>query len=222
VTGLRSLIVDVNDSRSLASRARARRMDVLLRTFPDLARMQVLDLGGLAGFWTAAPVHPAHVTIVNLAPAPSPAGWITQHVADACDLPPQLARGFDLVVSNSVLEHVGGHYRRERFAEAVRGAAPWHWVQTPNRHFPIEPHWVFPGQQFLPTAARIWVGLHWKAAHLRATDRAGALRDVLGVELLDAIQLRHYFPDSTLVRERFAGLTKSLIAVAAPPGDSAP
>jgi len=35
----------------------------------------------------------------------------------------------------------------------------------------------------------------------------------LGVELLDITQMRHYFPDSSLVYDRMIGLVKSVIAV---------
>lgn len=52
---------------------------------------------------------------------------------------------------NSPLEHVGGgHERRLRFAESVHALADRHRVQTPYRYFPIKPHWLAPGMQFLP------------------------------------------------------------------------
>ena len=40
---------------------------------------------------------------------------------------------FDLVFSNSVLEHLGGHGRRRQFADVVHESAPEWWVQTPYR-----------------------------------------------------------------------------------------
>src|SRR5262245_1233581 len=100
--------------------------------FP-LADMTVVDLGGTPSWWERAPVRPQHVTIVNLtAPEPAPP-WITQYQADACTF----EGAFDLVLSNSVLEHVGGHAQRCRFAETVQALAPKHWIQTPYRYFPI-------------------------------------------------------------------------------------
>ncbi len=35
------------------------------------------------------------------------------------------------------------------------------WVQTPYRYFPIEPHWIFPGFQFLPLSARTEISRRW-------------------------------------------------------------
>lgn len=139
---------------------------------------------------------------------------LTTVVADACDLPAALRKKrFDLVYSNSLMEHVGGHHRRQQFAAAVLAAAPRHWVQTPYRHFPIEPHWVFPGMQWLPFRARVAVSRHWPYGHITRGDHAKAVADVSEVELLSVSEMRSYFPASELWYERFAGLPKSLVAI---------
>ena len=137
-----------------------------------------------------------------------------RHQGDACELP-QAIRGqrYDLVFCNSVSEHVGGHERRLRLADAVHALAEAHWVQTPYRYFPVEPHWVAPGMQFLSLSVRASFAHRWPLGHTPPKDRADALQSVLWVELLDRTQMHHYFPDSTLLVERFLGLTKSLIAV---------
>jgi hypothetical protein len=79
-------------------------------------------------------------------------------------------------------------------------------VQTPNRYFPIEPHYQLPFFQFLPRSARMalnrrfslgWQGKgHWEE-----------------ITLLSAGDLKRLFPDAEIRRERVLGLTKSLIAV---------
>ena len=210
---IRERVVDRDDS--WGGRRRARRWDWLVREFPDLERMSVLDLGGDAGTWMQSRLHPASVHVVNIdtPPAEVPA-WITVDTGDACALPAAIAsRRYDLVFSNSVIEHVGGHERRLRFAESVHALAPMHWVQTPYRYFPVEPHWVAPGMQFLPVRARAALARRWPLAHVRSADLRDALTGVLWTELLDRSQMRYYFPDSVLLSERLAGLTKSLIVV---------
>lgn len=198
---------------SFAARSRARRQTMLYGAFPELADMRVLDLGGRPGFWLTAPVRPAHVLSVNLAEHARPADWIDTRAADACDLPPDLLTGrFDLVVSNSVIEHVGGHHRREQFAANVRAVAPHHWVQTPYRYFPVEPHWLFPGQQFLATPLKARLSRRWTHGYMHAADDAAAVSGALSIELLGITEMRHYFPDADIVPERFAGLVKSIIA----------
>jgi hypothetical protein len=68
---------------------------------------------------------------------------------------------FDLIYSNSVIEHVGGHWRRERYAETVHHFADHHWIQTPYRYFPVEPHWLFPFFQHLPISVKATITARW-------------------------------------------------------------
>lgn len=205
----------VDGEQSLGERSRQRRWTEFVDIFPDLGSMRVLDLGGTARFWLRSPVRPAHVHLVNVALSPeSLPDWIVESMADACELPGSIRdQQFDLVYSNSVIEHVGGHYRREQFAETVRSCAPVHWVQTPYRYFPIEPHWVAPGLQFLPLWLRARIAMRWPLAHSRTADVDVAVRTQLNTELIGVAALRHYFPDSEIRRERLGGVTKSLIAV---------
>ena len=150
--------------------------------------------------------------MVNRHATETPEPWATDVTGDACDLPGHvLARRFDLVYSNSVIEHVGGHERRQRFAESVHKMAPAHWVQTPYRYFPVEPHWVFPGLQFLPTPTRAAILRRWPLD--RCGSRSDPLEAALSVELLTMSEMRHYFPESQVVVETFAKLPKSLVAL---------
>ncbi|MEV1331000.1 class I SAM-dependent methyltransferase [Micromonospora costi] len=208
----------VDSPTSVGARRRARRAGWLADAFPDLAEMTVLDLGGRVESWSTVPVRPARVHVVNLEPLPAelPA-WAEADHADACELPERiLRRRYDLVFSNSVLEHVGGHERRRRMAEAVRALAPAYWVQTPYRYFPVEPHWVAPGMQFLPVPARVFVARKWPLAYTPGKSYELAMRQVLTTELVGRAELRYLFPDATIRGERLLGLTKSLIAVRRP------
>lgn len=203
---------------SFSSRRRAVRFRELLRRFPDLAAMRVLDLGGTPEFWRAAPVRPAHVTTVNLDPKFDPAEpWLDHVRADACDLSTldKCAGGYDVVVSNSLIEHVGGYQRRREFAAVVAAAAPAYWVQTPNRYFPVEPHYVAPAFQFLPVRLRARLVCRWPLAHERVYTVDDALAQVLTIDLLSPAELAHLFPDADIWHERLAGLSKSIVAVKA-------
>ena len=210
---IRTRLVGEDDSWS--ARRRAERWAWFTRSFPDLDQMSVVDLGGVPHTWMQSPVHPKHVHVLNIEPLdPDVPDWIETDYADACDLPGAIAsRRYDLVFSNSVLEHVGGHERRMRFAENAHKLADAHWIQTPYRYFPLEPHWVAPGMQFLPVRARATLAQRWPLAHVRSTGVKDALDGVLWTELIDRTQMRYYFPDSEIRNERLAGLTKSIIAV---------
>jgi hypothetical protein len=185
-------------------------MAELHRRFPDLADLTVIDLGGFSAFWLGVDPHPRHVTVVNLDTDDPPVEWIDAVQADACTYAGPSA---DLVVSNSLIEHVGGYSRRQSLAANVARLAPRYWVQTPYRYFPVEPHWLFPGFQFLPLWARTEVGLRWNRGHIRSATRQDSRREALWVELIGISEMQALFPDAHIWREKWAGLTKSIVAV---------
>jgi len=61
---------------------------------------------------------------------------------------------FDICYSNSVIEHVGDQSRIELFAKEIRRSAPKYYVQTPNRRFFIEPHFVCLFIHWLPVSIK--------------------------------------------------------------------
>lgn len=135
-------------------------------------------------------------------------------LVNACDPPSGLiGEDFDLAVSNSLIEHVGGHAQRAKLANVIHQAAPRHWVQTPYRYFPIEPHWMAPGFQFLPFEAQVRASQKWKFGHIRTNDRAAAIERVNEIDLIGISQMKDYFPGSEIWKEKSAGLTKSLVAI---------
>lgn len=217
VSSLRDLVANPDNPRSLSARARVKRWTQFVDRFPELADMRVLDLGGTPAYWRSAPVRPAHATTVNIddrlaGDSDTSEDWLRVVIGDAC-APGLGAERFDLVVSNSLLEHLGDHDRRQRFAEVVREAADRHWVQTPYRYFPLEPHWLFPAFQFLPRSARIEVTRRWPFGHRHAPDKERAIALVDEVELVSARAMRAYFPHSRIWFERIAGVPKSVVAV---------
>ena len=210
---LRNRLVDSPDS--LAERLRTKRWGDLAERFPDIGEMTVIDLGGTVSSWLRAPVRPQRVVVLSFEPEGSEGvGWVEAHHADACALPDRWRRfSCDLVYSNAVLEHVGGAERRQRFADSVHALGDRHWVQTPYRYFPLEPHWLFPGFQFLPVAARVAIGRRWNLVHTPDRDAVSMMTSVLSVDLVGMAEFRYLFPTSQILRERVAGMTKSLIAV---------
>jgi len=206
--------VDTGSAVSLSTSFRNRRWQMLHDRFGDLAAMDVLDLGGTAESWSLSPVRPAHLTIVNLTVPEGEVPRRTEVVAgDVCTLGSTIGgRSWDLVYSNSVIEHLGGHDRRVAFAESVRSLAPHHWVQTPNRYFPIEPHFLVPGLQFLPAPAQASVIARWPLNKWRPPDRRTALQAALELQLIGRTELAFLFPDSDILDEHLGPLTKSFVA----------
>jgi hypothetical protein len=205
-------LIDPDRAGSLTHSFRQRRNEEFKRRFPDLADMRVLDLGGTAVSWRVLGLRPGNVTVVNLDPDEEPyEPWIDLVQADAC------VGGFgkyDLVFSNSLMEHLGGHARRQQFANVVQESASSWWIQTPYRYFPVEPHWMFPCFQFLPFRTRVMICQHRNRLHVPACkDAAEAAEVVASIELISATEMRNYFPTSEIWFERIASIPKSLVAI---------
>jgi hypothetical protein len=210
---VRGLLVGTDNS--VAERMRLRRWSLIREHFPELQHMKVLDLGGTESWWRRAPIMPEHVTMVNLRKSNGvEMPGLTSIVGDACYADKLLSgQLFDLVLSNSLIEHVGGHSQRVRLAEAIRTLATHYLVQTPYRYFPVEPHWVFPGMQFLPTRVQGYIAPRWPLGHTKGWAADLALSEVMFTELIGATDMMAYFPGAKLYWERFCGLRKSMTVV---------
>jgi hypothetical protein len=185
----------------------------MLERFPGFEEMNVVDLGGDVRSWQVSPVHPAHLTIVDISPGAlrEPEPWMAVVQGDACDRS-TISGSFDLVFSNSVIEHVGGPRLRRGFADVVRSLSSNYWIQTPYRYFPLEPHFLFPGFQFLPPRAKVSLSYRWplSARYKRDVDHVAYAMDH---ELLTGTEMRALFPEAEILRERAGGMVKSLVAV---------
>ena len=204
-------VADPTVPGSLSARARRKRWQAFTERFPDLAELNVIDLGGTPHYWRASIPRPRRVTLVNIDPSlRATEHWMRIVVGDASE--PPVDERFDLVVSNSLLEHIPPE-RRALFAQSVRKLADRWWIQTPNRNFPVEPHWLFPGFQFLPFALRVAINRYWPLGHRRDKDAHRSRELVSEIRLLSARDLRQLFPESEIWIERFGSLAKSLVAV---------
>jgi len=197
---------------SLQRRFRSQRMALLARTVGLTRDTRVLDVGGTIDIWQLAPVMPRLVLLNRYEIGPGEAVVL----GDGTSLP-FADRSFDLVFSNSVIEHVGSRAQQARFATEIARVGKQYWVQTPNRYFPIEQH--------LWTPIVHWLPRRWQAAILKhssvwqmVTNCSMVERDFYvnhyleSIRLLSASELRMLFPGATMVRERLLGWTKSLIA----------
>ena len=193
-------------------RFHAKRMDFFHRTFRPTRETTILDVGGTDYCWRISGIS-CRLTLCNLDPELDVAGYCEHIIADGCALPfPD--KSFDIVFSNSTIEHVGDIERQAQFAKEIRRVGRSYWVQTPNKWFPIEPHYVLPCVQFLPFWLR-WRCKYISPHHLvsmRLPTREEALNLALEVRLPTAREMRTFFPDGELHREKLCGLTKSLVA----------
>ena len=178
---------------------------------------RLLDVGGYPWCWDEATM-PNQITLLNLpspdgtTPTPGRYTWVT---GDGCALP--FADGsFDVVYSNSVIEHLGTRARQVQFAAEARRTGRRLWVQTPARGFFIEPHLLAPFIHWLPVRwqrrlIRNFTGWGW----LTRPSVADVDAFLSEVRLLTRTEMGQLFPDCEILEEKFLGLTKSYIAVRA-------
>jgi len=176
----------------------------------------VLDVGGVAQIWELAPVKPC-VVFLNQPRAKSEIGDASVVVfADGASLPFR-DRSFDVVFSNSVIEHLASDGERTKFAAEVARVGKSYWVQTPNRRFPVELHLWTPLIHWLPRTwqARVLKRFSvWKLVTRPTAERSEwYVRHYLdSAHLLTAPELRALFPGAAVWHERFLGWSKSLVA----------
>lgn len=208
---------DPDSGRSLAKRMRGRRFAFFRSLVDPLPKpLKILDVGGTQDFWereryTAS--ETASITVVNLDAPASRHANITTMDGNACDMPQFEAGEFDVVFSNSVIEHVGGIESQRAMAREIQRVGKRYFVQTPNRHFPIEPHYLFPFFQYLPVGIKTWLLMHlaldWGG---KVATRERAIEIANSVKLLNARDFSSMFPNARIYEEKVLGLTKSFVA----------
>lgn len=192
-------------------------MRLFERTFQITPRTRILDVGGSASIWSYASVRP-RLTILNLPAALERGPGAESLVAgDGCRLP-FLDSAFDIVFSNSVIEHVGARAQQQQFAWEIARVGRCYWVQTPNRRFPVELHLMLPLIHHLPKRLQRAIATRFTVWQMLARPSEAQRRFYIDhflndLNLLDTRELRSLFPGARIVKERFAGLSKSIIAV---------
>jgi hypothetical protein len=192
---------------------RPRRVRKLYRVMDISPESMVLDVGGTVSFWRMAVgigLPLPRVTLVNIIP-PTVAllAGMRSYQMDATALAfPD--RSFDIAVSNSVIEHVRD---KERFASEIDRVADRYFVQTPDRRFPIEPHYMAPFVHWLSPAARMAVLPYTPWALIARPQEAEIRASVQEIELLGRREMSDLFPGAKIISERFLGISKALVAI---------
>jgi hypothetical protein len=204
--------------RSMQIVWRRRRMEAFLVLMHPKPRSRILDVGGLPdhlnglpGMWELIKAD-LHITLLNL---PGSFSRFKPHQlapyaiieADVCRLPESFANKFDIIFSNSVIEHVGSKRRQILFADFVRGAGVGYWVQTPSIVFPLEAHCDLPFWWCYP--------LHCKKALVRRWNKNGRpslAKQMASTRPITARTLSRLFPGCSLFTETVAGIPKSIAA----------
>lgn len=202
--------------KTISNAFRKKRMALFSSTFPLSDQTKILDVGGTADNWLLIQC-PAEVTLLNL---------YIPDIKKSCQASMKYVQGdgtnipfpdqsFDVVFSNSVIEHLYTFENQQKFANEVKRVGKALWIQTPSRSFFFEPHFLAPFFQFLTKRnqlklARSFTLWGWitkpSENHVRKT--------VEEIRLLSIKEFQSLFADCLMNKEKFLGLmTKSFIAI---------
>jgi len=209
-------ITDNRDEDSLAARMRRKRFELflaLLKTVPK--PVNILDMGGTQRFWEVMDFTnepDVFITLLNLTPPTVLYRNFLGVQGNALDLSRFREKEFDIVFSNSVIEHVGNYDNQRKMAQEVHRIGKRYFVQTPNYYFPIEPHFLFPGFQWMPIRLRILLIRHFKLGWVdKISDYDKAKELIQNTRLLTRKALTTLFPNASLYEEKIFGLVKSFV-----------
>ncbi|MBL4828049.1 MAG: methyltransferase domain-containing protein [Spongiibacteraceae bacterium] len=229
-TALTNLLTDYNNPKSLGYIFRRRRAQKLIEILEIIHRREgcinIIDIGGRENYWDIIPDTlfsslNIKVTLVNnddeLKAGKSMRvsnSVISQLKGDGRDLAHLKDNSFDLVHSNSVIEHVGEWDSMKAMAKEINRLALNHFVQTPNFWFPFEPHFLTPMFHWLPEPIRISLLMRMRLGHIQKRSTLdAATKAVQSIHLLDKKMMSALFPESSISEEKFFLLSKSILAI---------
>jgi len=215
------------DSFSFGKAARKRRIqyfcDLITREFQEKGSVRILDIGGTVQYWrildeSFLEKNKVRITLLNLPGSQvfEAEGRFTYMTGNATeDIWSELDPGdFDLIHSNSVIEHVGDWAQMKRYAENIKAFPGGYFVQTPNFWFPVEPHCMTLFFHWLPKPTRVWLVKHFSLGHWKkASDTSEAVEIVESARLLSKSMFSCLFDDANVRQEKILFLTKSFIAI---------
>lgn len=191
------------------------RNEILETTLPPQDKITILDLGGTFSYWQSMDfkyADSAEFILLNLEKPKIPDGHenFTGVAGNATNLGGYGDKQFDLVFSNSVIEHVGDFEAQKRMAFEMRRVGKHCYLQTPNKFFFMEPHYLRPFVQFLPVRLRAFLVRRFKMGNMpKAINDEEAMQIAQSIRLMAIGELKELFPTAKIQREKFLFMTKS-------------
>lgn len=216
---LYELFSSSDNPNSIGAKFRAKRLksfeNLFFKTFANQREIRILDVGGTNYFWKNSniPNQPGvTITLLNLHQEQSSHPNIHSQIGDATDMTNFRDGDFDLVFSNSVIEHLYTFENQQKMASEIQRVGKNFFIQTPNKYFFIEAHYALPYAQFLPKDFLFSILTKTRLSRLKRWDVDAARIYLDEIRLLDEKEMKSLFPQATILKEKAWGLTKSLTA----------
>jgi hypothetical protein len=111
-----------------------------------------------------------------------------------------------------VIEHLYTWENQEKMAKEIIRVGKKYFVQTPNKHFFIEAHYVLPYAQYMPKKLIYFVLTKTKLSRGMKWNPEQAQQYLDEIRLLSIGEMKLFFPHAKMYKEKLAGLTKSVTA----------
>jgi len=198
---------------SLGNQFREKRFKFFLKEINKISKpITILDVGGKINFWEnrgLAGNNEYKITIVNIEKETSKYSNINYEIGDATNLSQFNDKSFDIVHSNSVIEHLYNFNNQSKMASEIVRVGKKYIVQTPNKYFFLEPHYLLPFFHFIPDKLKYLILTKTKLSRLKTWDKNFAKQYIKEIRLLSLKEMKLLFPNSKIYFEKFLGMNKS-------------
>ncbi len=206
-----------NNKGSVSNKLREKRLDFFLQFCNKFERpVKILDLGGSDYHWRNSDImnnKEFHITLINKENQYTDGfrnlSFIKRDVNEISIFDDD---EYEVVYSNSLLEHLNNFDEQKKMAEEIRRIGKHYFVQTPNYYFPVEPHFLFPFFQFLPEDVQVRLLRNFNLGWFEKQKNDSQARELASsIRLLKRNELKEMFPDGKIYTEKFLLLNKSFI-----------
>jgi len=207
-------IFDISENKnSLGNKFRKKRFSFFLKKFDSLNKpITLLDIGGKINFWEnrgLAGNNDYIITIINIEKEKSNYSNINCLIGDATNLNQFNNKSFDIVHSNSVIEHLYNFENQKKMASEIMRVGQKYIVQSPNKYFFLEPHYLLPFFNIVPEKIKYLILTKTKLSRLKKWDKNFAKQYIKEIRLLSEKEMKTLFPKSKIYFEKFLGMNKS-------------
>lgn len=201
----------------------------LFRSFIDRmpGRLRIVDLGGTIAYWNTWGLKADDrfdITLINhhhtdksQVHVRSDLPNLRNVLADVGTLTVQQYRQFDVIFSNSLIEHLTSRQLQVNLARNITECGRPYFIQTPNKYSPIDPHFPRPYVPFFaiypkPLQARL-LTMGALGSGSAASSFDAAMTRLQHYHPLGRSEMRGLFPSARIVMERPMGVPMSIVAL---------
>lgn len=189
---------------------------IISKIFNAKGSVNIIDLGGTESYWNIIETefllnNKVKITLINLINYKIKNKKIFSQINKDFFKCKFKKYSFDLSFSNSVIEHIGDTKKQISFCNLHKNLAKFYYLQTPNKYFFIEPHFMFPYFNFLPRAVQLFILSNFNIGNFKKNDLDYSINELNTIQLLSKKNLEKFFPKKYIYSEKIFFMNKSYI-----------